>query len=70
MKIIDKREIKKGTFGELNIGEFFIDECDNFVIKISGEEGLCLDREDKRSFFDYDSGDSVTAIEVEIHIIG
>ena len=68
MKVIDKRDKKITTFGELEIGQFFFDECDNFVIKINSEEGHCLDRENCL-FLDYSDEDNVTSVEVEIHII-
>ena len=68
VKINDKRDKKITTFGELEIGQFFIDECDNFVIKINSEEGHCLDREDCL-FLDYCDEDNITPVEIELNII-
>ena len=66
IKINDKRDKSITTFGELEIGQFFIDECNNFVIKINGEEGHCFEEE---ALLYYDERDNVTIVEIEINII-
>ena len=68
VKIIDKRDKKITTFGELKIGQFFIDDSDNFVIKINSEEGCCIS-EDNCFFLDYSDDENVTSVEIEINII-
>lgn len=68
VKIIDKRDKKITTFGELKIGQFFIDSCNKFILKVDNTEGVYID-ENGCYFFGYGEDDCVTSVEVEINII-
>lgn len=70
-KVILKEEKIKVKFGDLEIGDCFLDEENHFCIKVNPTTCLVAN-EDLASWEEYDSCNSfeeVYPIDVEIHII-